>query len=677
MLMEIRSRWRELYPRDKYNGVVCPICGNGSGESGTGVSEWKEAKQRYYLKCFKCKFSGDVIELIEQEKHYSFVEAVEYAIERLNIDKRRIDKGRRNPKQQSLFSSPASTLSPAVELGVVVGGNTRIENNYQLGYDTVNMFLKINWALQNNLNETNYHLERGISFEICKRFGIFFVKEWRHPKSHNAPFSPRLIIPTSESSYLARDVRNYDDIPDEQKPYIKQKVGNSLFNAQALTIGKPTFIVEGEFDALSIEEVGGNALALGSTSNIRLLVDLLQSMKEAGKNIPILMIAMDNDEAGKNASESLQNALQAINIPSVIVDINLGKNDANEALIENREQFNYYIKLYMNNPYHDEEVKYLMQSDFFDSDDMINVIEGNREIYPTGFDNLDKLLDGGLFAGLYIIGAASSVGKTTFCVQMMDNIAQSGHDVIFFSLEMAKNELMAKAISRISMKLALQKFKSLDFACSTRDLLKGNLPKSKNGDKRMELVRDAFEIRNQYSKRIFTKVGTGDIGVKEIRETVQNHVDITHNKPVIFIDYIQMLSSSSHMTDKQAVDKNIMELKRISRDFDIPVIGISSFNRDSYNVSVNLASFKESGAIEYSSDVLMGLQYGYISALAGETAAKRQERIEKAQRENHDNSAAGKPVSIELKVLKNRNGAKGRTNFNFWERYNFFEATIK
>ena len=675
--MEIRSRWRELYPRDKYNGIVCPICGNGSGESGTGISEWKEANQRYYLKCFKCKFSGDVIELIEQEKKYKFVEAVEYAIEKLNIN-----------KQQQLLSSPAITTkaedyvmykSVGKELkgGERGGGGDKIMNLKKGCKETDNMKMEINWTLQNKLNETDYHLKRGITFETCKRFGIFFVKEWRHPKTHNAPFSPRLIIPTSESSYLARDIRNDDDIPDEQKSYIKQKVGNSLFNAQALTIGKPTFIVEGEFDALSIEEVGGNALALSSTSNIRLLIDLLQSMKESGKEIPILMIAMDNDEAGKNASESLQNALQAINIPSVIVDINLGKNDANEALIENREQFNYYIKLYMNNPYHDEEVKYLMQSDFFDSDDMINVIEGNREIYPTGFDNLDKLLDGGLFAGLYIIGAASSVGKTTFCVQMMDNIAQAGYDVIFFSLEMAKNELMAKAISRISMKLALQKFKSLDFACSTRDLLKGNLPKTKNGDKRMELVRDAFEIRNQYSKRIFTKVGTGDIGVKEIRETVQNHVDITHNKPVIFIDYIQMLSSSSHMTDKQAVDKNIMELKRISRDFDIPVIGISSFNRDSYNVSVNLASFKESGAIEYSSDVLMGLQYGYISALAGETAAKRQERIEKAQRENHDNSAAGKPVSIELKVLKNRNGAKGRTNFNFWERYNFFEATIK
>ena len=152
LLMEIRSRWRELYPRDKHNGVICPICKNGSRENGTGISEWKEAKQRYYLKCFRCEFSGDVIELIQQEKHYGLVEAVEYAIERLNIDRRRISKESKNPNQQTLFSSPANTLSPAVEKGVVVGGNTRIENYSQ---NSNIMFLKINWALQNKLNETN------------------------------------------------------------------------------------------------------------------------------------------------------------------------------------------------------------------------------------------------------------------------------------------------------------------------------------------------------------------------------------------------------------------------------------------------------------------------------------------------------------------------------------------
>ena len=52
----------------------------------------------------------------------------------------------------------------------------------------------------------------------------------------------------------------------------------------------------------------------------------------------------------------------------------------------------------------------------------------------------------------------------------------------------------------------------------------------------------------------------------------------------------------------------MMELKRLSRDYKLPLIGISSFNRDSYTEAVSMKSFKESGAIEYSSDVLMGLQ---------------------------------------------------------------------
>lgn len=53
----------------------------------------------------------------------------------------------------------------------------------------------------------------------------------------------------------------------------------------------------------------------------------------------------------------------------------------------------------------------------------------------------------------------------------------------------------------------------------------------------------------------------------------------------------------------------MLELKRISRDYKIPVIAISSFNRDNYSAPVNTAAFKESGAVEYSADVLIGLQY--------------------------------------------------------------------
>ena len=61
-------------------------------------------------------------------------------------------------------------------------------------------------------------------------------------------------------------------------------------------------------------------------------------------------------------------------------------------------------------------------------------------------------------------------------------------------------------------------------------------------------------------------------------------------------------------TDKQIVDHNITELKQLSRDFDIPIIAVSSLNRQSYSGKITMSAFKESGAIEYGSDVLIGLQ---------------------------------------------------------------------
>ena len=81
-----------------------------------------------------------------------------------------------------------------------------------------------------------------------------------------------------------------------------------------------------------------------------------------------------------------------------------------------------------------------------------NVIESNANTppIPTGFKELDSLLNGGLHEGLISVGAMTSLGKTTFCMQLADRIAESGHDVMIFSLEMSMNELIAKSISRIT-----------------------------------------------------------------------------------------------------------------------------------------------------------------------------------------------------------------------------------
>ena len=100
-----------------------------------------------------------------------------------------------------------------------------------------------------------------------------------------------------------------------------------------------------------------------------------------------------------------------------------------------------------------------------------------------------------------------------------------------------------------------------------------------------------------------------------------------------------------------------MELKRISRGFKTPVIGISSFNRDNYNNAVSMQAFKESGAIEYSSDILIRLQ------LKG--AGDKDFDPTEAKKKN--------PREIELVILKNRNGQTGtKIPLEFYPLFNYF-----
>ena len=91
----------------------------------------------------------------------------------------------------------------------------------------------------------------------------------------------------------------------------------------------------------------------------------------------------------------------------------------------------------------------------------LNRLQNNDAIfdeirYPTGFSELDKALAGGLGTGLHCIGAISSLGKTTFVLQMAENIASNGTPVILFSLEMRPEQLVAKTVSKNMYLAALE-----------------------------------------------------------------------------------------------------------------------------------------------------------------------------------------------------------------------------
>jgi replicative DNA helicase len=664
---EIRRQEPTFLQEAKRKGFICPTCGNGSGKDGDGIVKDTSDKSGTHYKCFKCGIYADVIELYGKANGIEgFNEQLAGAGAYYRIS---IDSG------YGARITVAEAFSEQYQKQAGTEQNTHNNTNSDVQEQDYTSFYR---QAHSHIKETDYPQRRGLSDAVISRFMLGYVESWRHPKAPNAPASPRLIIPTSKHSYLARDTRA--ELTPEQEKYSKSKVGAvRIFNTKALqTVQKPIFITEGEIDALSIIEVGGEAIATGSTANRRALLKLLKSQRPSQP----LIIAMDNDEAGFRAAEELAEGLQGLSIPFYRLNPYGDHKDANEALNADREGFKAAIERAEQvdtetlEAVREVEREQLQQeAAVYTLPDFLKKIEDSKQaaFIPTGFSNLDSILDGGLYAGLYIVGAISSLGKTTFCLQIADQIAGAGQDVLIFSLEMAREELIAKSVSRFTLIEDMRENNSATHAKTTRGIMTGTrYPNYSDTERR--LIQSAVVAYGNIAGNIYITQGIGDVGIEEIREKVQKHIKLTGKAPVVIIDYLQIIAPADmRATDKQNTDKAVLELKRLSRDCSIPIIGISSFNRDNYTVPVNLASYKESGAIEYSSDVLIGLQYDGMDYQEGEADGNRQKRIRELVKQTIADAKNARAQSIQVKILKNRNGSKGEVLLSYYPMFNYFK----
>ena len=664
-----------LQPDRSKKGFICPICGSGQGKNGTGIT----TKDGVHFTCWAgCFTNADIIDIIGQEQGLTDYNAkLQAACSAFNIT---IDSTYSRSSAYEDFAPVAGEYQKQAKNERITHTQLSIHNNTytteEAEADYTDFFLQAHKAIE----LTDYWKRRGLSKATVDRFKLGYVAEWKHPKAPKAPTSPRLIIPTSKESYLARDTRA--ELTPEQKKYSKSKVGKvRIFNSRALyEAQKPIFITEGELDALSVIEVGGEAIATGSTANRRALLAMLEKQKP----VQPLMLAMDNDEAGQTANKELAEGLKRLNIAFYSVDIVGGHKDPNEALNADREAFRAAVEQAESTAGEAVEAEREAQKEelqreaaVYSLQDFIQHIADSKRaaFIPTGFSPLDNILDGGLYAGLYVVGAISSLGKTTFCLQIADQIAQQGRDVLIFSLEMARDELIAKSVSRLTLLKDMElNGGSTAHAKTTRGILTGSRYGEYSQTER-ELIQNAIAAYGQYANHIYIAEGMGNIGIKEIVERVEKHRNITGEAPVVIIDYLQIIAPADiRATDKQNTDKAVLELKRMSRDYHIPVLAISSFNRENYTAPVNLSSYKESGAVEYSSDILIGLQYEGMDYQEGEAEKARDKRIRELMKQNIENGKSGKAQKIQVKILKNRNGSKGDALLDFYPMFNYFTA---
>jgi replicative DNA helicase len=105
---------------------------------------------------------------------------------------------------------------------------------------------------------------------------------------------------------------------------------------------------------------------------------------------------------------------------------------------------------------------------------------------------------------------------------------------------------------------------------------------------------------------------------------------------------------------KDRVDLHVSALRRLARKIDSPVLAISAENRAGYRAK-GLDVFKESGGIEYSADVAMVL-----------TLDKK-----------NDPGRSGEYRTMDLNIIKNRNGERGVVKLKFYPKRAEFAETGK
>ena len=283
-------------------------------------------------------------------------------------------------------------------------------------------------------------------------------------------------------------------------------------------------------------------------------------------------------------------------------------------------------------------------ADLFDGDVDEMKIYADRK---TGFVNLDEHQY--FTPGLYVIGATPAAGKTTFCWQLLEQLARQGENCVYYTYEMSRLELYAKSLARELFKRDEQT--TLTAAQIRRGAHSQELRGIVKEFATTTLNLNVFELQDE----------TVDDLLKLLKPLCTDKA----KAPVVCLDYLQIMPTGREST-KLGIDETVRKLKKFQRDTNTTFIVISSFNRTNYAQTVSFESFKDSGNIEYTADVVWALQLNVINEIkGGELISETRRKIDEAKNQ--------KPREIQLKCLKNRQGTNYECCFLYHSAHDYFE----
>lgn len=635
---------------DKRQKPCCPNCRSGTGKNGTSAADF--VKGGFELNCLSCGFTGDVFKIyalqngLDAQRNFpEVVKAVAKALDFAEGEGEEFNQKTATPKKADDKQAKAD-LSKAYN-----------QLKRQLPNDRVRRYLE----------------SRGFNDSIIAKFAREITSELKSkfPELIKAPIGSLVVLYDNVEYFITRifnsdnkSVKGYFKLPNITQPIFF----SSAFDK---TTEETIFITEGELDALSIAQAGGFAASVGGGGGDSKLLEFLEKERCQGKSWK-LILALDSDEVGKEHSSKLAAKLKSLGFAFSTLEMAANCKDPNEwlqispetlkkAIIEAKQwaASDSIIREEGKDLTQDSLVKYSAASALKSFEK--NILSGRYKPTPTGLKEFDDMLGGGLYPGLYVIAAATGFGKSTFCLQLADELASRGEDVVYFSLEMSQDELIARSLSRLTYLRARNK----KFARTTRAILQRSI--IARNDRQFiaeynQVYSDALDAFARMADRLFYRDGSADrITITEVEKFVGQLVE-SGRRPFIFIDYLQFLKTDiQNLTDKQQADRVIESLKRLSTRYGITVVAISSINRQSYSSKAGLSALKESGQIEFTGDAVLMIQPAEV---ADDNAKDKYEKV--LSQDERD---------LEVVLLKNRYGALGKAYFKFYAKFNLFSET--
>lgn len=278
------------------------------------------------------------------------------------------------------------------------------------------------------------------------------------------------------------------------------------------------------------------------------------------------------------------------------------------------------------------EIRETLQEVYFDCE----TDQGEMSGIPSGFSSLDRLTGGFQASDFIVIGARPSVGKTAFALNIALEAAQADA-VIIFSLEMAKKQLLKRAVGQMG----------------EVDSVKLRNPYRLFEEKDWHALEQATGKLSTFDLHIFDKSGMDMSFIRShVRKLRRNYGE--EKRMLVIIDYLQLISGDVQLKgNRQAEISDISRaLKQMAKELHVAVIALSQLSRgveSRQDKRPMLSDLRESGQIEQDADLIAFLY-----------------------RDDYYDKQSDRANEIEVILAKQRNGPIGTIHLAFQKEFGKF-----